>query len=602
MLYNQIKEEWNLKKILSVMLSLFMGISMIVPAMAETYAPGTYTAAANGNNGPVTVETDFDENTITAVRVTKHAETAGICETPIERIPAAIVEEQSLAVDTVAGATNTSRAILLAVADCVAQAGGDPEAMTSAAPAETPATEHEDMDTDVVVVGGGIAGLTAALTAAQAGADVILVEKQAVVGGSGLLTAAGFYGAETSVVPAEVETVDEMYNHILEMIAEGGSLENVDTDRIRHLCESSPDIVKWLEGMGYEFTTTDFGIKDAKPHYHILADGSNGPGQVKILSENVEKAGVHVMTETKCIALKQKNGKMTGITVEQGSAVFDIRAQSVVLACGGFANNQEMMMRLAPQSLFSYTCANVGSTGEVLQMAADLGAAWYNDQFMLTCGFTSDPNSALGMVCYPPYASMPVVDQTGNRFMNEFLLWTLNSEMVRNVENAPFYGIFDSSFLKGTDAEFKYDSMEQAIDAGSPYVVKADTLEELAVKMGIQDIPAFLNTIAAYNSVKGTDEPEPAFGVPNEQLSFVEDGPFYGVLMVSLNAGTMGGIQTKMSGEVLDCNGKEMAGLYACGEASNGAIYDRGYISGTSVLNCYVAGRDAGLSAAAYVK
>lgn len=87
---------------------------------------------------------------------------------------------------------------------------------------------------------------------------------------------------------------------------------------------------------------------------------------------------------------------------------------------------------------------------------------------------------------------MPLVDQTGNRFMNEFSLWTLNSEMVRNVENAPFYGIFDSSFLKGTEAEFKYDSIEQAIAEGSPYVVKADTLEDLAAKMGIKDVDAFL--------------------------------------------------------------------------------------------------------------
>ena len=534
-----------MKKILSILLCLVMALGLAVPAMAEGYTAGTYTASADGNNGPVTVEVDFDENAITAVRVTEHAETAGICETPIERIPAAIVENQSLAVDTIAGATNTSNAILAAVADCVKQAG---------------------------------------------------------VGGSGLLTAAGFYGAETSVVPAEVETIDEMYNHILDMIAEGGSLDNVDTDRIRHLCESTPELVEWLEGMGYEFTTTDFGIKDAKQHYHILADGSNGPGQVKILSENVEKAGVNVMTETECIALKQEDGAMTGITVAQGNGTFDINAKSVILACGGYANNPDMMMRLAPQSLFSYSCANAGATGEVLQMAANLGAAWYNDQFMLTCGFTSDPNSALGMVCYPPYASMPLVDQTGNRFMNEFSLWTLNSEMVRNVENAPFYGIFDSSFLKGTEAEFKYDSIEQAIAEGSPYVVKADTLEDLAAKMGIKDVDAFLKTIETYNSVKGTDDPEPAFGVPNNQLSFVEEGPFYGVLMVSLNAGTMGGIQTQMTGEVLDVYGEVMPGLYACGEASNGAIYDRGYISGTSVLNCYVAGRDAGNSAAAFAQ
>lgn len=94
--------------------------------MAEGYTAGTYTASADGNNGPVTVEVDFDDSAITAVRVTEHAETAGICETPIERIPAAIVENQSLAVDAVAGATNTSNAILAAVEDCVKQAAATP--------------------------------------------------------------------------------------------------------------------------------------------------------------------------------------------------------------------------------------------------------------------------------------------------------------------------------------------------------------------------------------------------------------------------------------------------------------------------------------------
>ena len=188
-----------MKKILSVILCLALALGLAAPAVAEGYTAGTYTASADGNNGPVTVEVDFDDSAITAVRVTEHAETAGICETPIERIPAAIVENQSLAVDAVAGATNTSNAILAAVEDCVKQAGGDPEALKGAVES-APTEELEDMSADVVVVGGGIAGLTAALTAAQAGADVILVEKQAVVGGSGLLTAAGFYGAETRCV------------------------------------------------------------------------------------------------------------------------------------------------------------------------------------------------------------------------------------------------------------------------------------------------------------------------------------------------------------------------------------------------------------------
>lgn len=92
-----------MKKILSVILCLVLALGLAAPAVAEGYTAGTYTASADGNNGPVTVEVDFDDSAITAVRVTEHAETAGICETPIERIPAAIVENQSLAVDAVAG-------------------------------------------------------------------------------------------------------------------------------------------------------------------------------------------------------------------------------------------------------------------------------------------------------------------------------------------------------------------------------------------------------------------------------------------------------------------------------------------------------------------
>lgn len=584
-----------MKRVLACLLSICLLLTCIGTACADGYTAGTYTGVGKGNNGGIKVEVTFSADKIESVKVVEHGETAGICDKPIEQIPAAIVEKQSVEVDTVSGATNTSNGIIAAVVDAARQAGVDLTAVEQ--------NTLEDVSCDVVVVGAGLAGLAAAKSAAENGASVVLVEKQAIVGGSGNLTSAGFYVSETAYVPAEVETHEEMYQHIVDMINEGGTTDNVELDRIRHLVDEGPALTEWLEGMGYEFTVTDFSIKDAKPHYQLLADGSMGAGQVKLITAACEKEGVSILTETECIALNQENGAMTGITVKTAEGTFNINAKSVVLTCGGYGRNQEMIMRLQPQSLFSETCTNVGATGEVLQMAADLGAAWYNDQFMLTCGFTTDPSVAsLGMALYPPYASMPVIDQTGHRFMNEFLLWTLNSEMVRNVENAPFFAIFDSEFLKGTAAEFKYDALEEAIAAGSKWVFKADTLEELAARCGIKDVEAFKATIASYNSVKGTDDAEPEYGVPNNQLSFVEDGPFYAVLVVSLNAGTMGGIKTQITGEVLNYKGETMTGLYAAGEASNGGLYDRGYISGTSVLNCYIAGRDAGASAAAFAK
>ena len=180
----QEKEEKNMKKIaLALLVCLLL---VMTSAMALAYTEGTYTAQAQGNNGPVTVSVTFSADAITEVAVTEHAETPGLSDRPIEEIPAAIVAHQSLGVDTISGATNTSNAILTAVADCVAQAGGDAEALKAV---EVEAAPVEDIEAtyDVVVVGGGGAGLTAAITAAQQGAEVILIEKAGSLGGNTLI-------------------------------------------------------------------------------------------------------------------------------------------------------------------------------------------------------------------------------------------------------------------------------------------------------------------------------------------------------------------------------------------------------------------------------
>ena len=161
-----------MKKLTAALLVFLMMV--MTGAMALAYTEGTYTATAQGNNGPVTVSVTFSADAITDVTVVEHSETAGLSDRPIAEIPAAIVENQSLAVDTVSGATNSSNAILTAVADCVAQAGGDVEALKAVAVEKAP-VEDVEATYDVVVLGGGGAGLTASITAAQNGAKVILI-------------------------------------------------------------------------------------------------------------------------------------------------------------------------------------------------------------------------------------------------------------------------------------------------------------------------------------------------------------------------------------------------------------------------------------------
>ena len=162
------------------------------PSDGVLYTAGSYTASAQGNNGPVAVTVEFSENEILSVVVGEHAETPGISDAPISRIPEAIVSEQTLDVDTVSGATHTSEAILTAVADCVAQAGGNVEALKTKQSGKDEAMKEVTLEVDVVVAGSGISGMCAAISAAEEGANVLLLEKQGVIGGSAGTSGGGF--------------------------------------------------------------------------------------------------------------------------------------------------------------------------------------------------------------------------------------------------------------------------------------------------------------------------------------------------------------------------------------------------------------------------
>lgn len=148
------------------------------------YKAGTYTASAQGNNGPVELEVTFTADAISSVVVKNQQETEAIASAPLTSIPQAIVDGQTLAVDVVSGATHTSEAILAAAEDCVAQAGGNVEALKTAGNKTAAEKEAKTLDTDLVVVGGGAAGMAATIRAEELGLNVVLVEKMSFMGGA----------------------------------------------------------------------------------------------------------------------------------------------------------------------------------------------------------------------------------------------------------------------------------------------------------------------------------------------------------------------------------------------------------------------------------
>ncbi|HCX65576.1 MAG TPA: hypothetical protein DHN33_10240 [Eubacteriaceae bacterium] len=184
-----------------------LGFAGCQEASEQSYKAGTYTAEASGKNGPIEVEVVFSESEIESVEVISHKETEGIFEEPVEKIPKNIVEQQSLAVDSIAGATYTSDAILKAVEDCVVQAEGNVEVLKEAEEQKGEA-KTEQLEYDIIVVGAGAAGTSAALKASEENDRVLLLEKTAYPMGAATL-AGGMFAAESNLQKEAGETVDK---------------------------------------------------------------------------------------------------------------------------------------------------------------------------------------------------------------------------------------------------------------------------------------------------------------------------------------------------------------------------------------------------------
>lgn len=289
-----------MKKLLSVLLVLAM-LCVSAAAMAETY-----TAEGQGNNGAVKVEVDVADGKIAAVRVVEHKETAGICDAAIDRIPAAIVEKQSLAVDTVSGATNTSKAILAAVEAAVTEAGLDAEAMKTASAEAVELQQLADDHCQTVVVGAGGAGITTAVELKRGGNDVVLLEKMAITGGSTTLAATYFVVTNTeSQIAGGMETSVEDY--VAHELAIDPAL---DAERLTTLMNKSQETLNWMNELGADLTRP-------LSYYQVgTTDGSSiGPALMRAFNNAIETYGIDLRLENEATEIIVEDGVVKGVKV-----------------------------------------------------------------------------------------------------------------------------------------------------------------------------------------------------------------------------------------------------------------------------------------------
>ena len=584
----------------------------------------------------MTVSVTFSADAITDVTVVEHSETAGLSDRPIAEIPAAIVENQSLAVDTVSGATNSSNAILTAVADCVAQAGGDVEALKAVAVEKAP-VEDVEATYDVVVLGGGGAGLTASITAAQNGAKVILVEKAGSLGGNTLIAGQGFNACDPErqantemseallgqlksyldLDPADfgafAEVLETVKGQINDYIASGsttlfdspelhmlhtymggkrtgldGTVIEPDLELARTFATNALDALEWAESIGAQWNDTTSTILGAMwPRSHGLANGN----VITILTDAAKANGVEIVTDTRANELIVENGKVVGVkaTTSEGANVTLHANSGVVLATGGFSANAPMVVEYNnywPGLSDTMPSTNAPTiTGDGIVMAKAVGADLVGMGFAQLMPSSHPVDGSLFSGIWGSAETQVFVNKEGKRYVNEYAERDVLSKAALAQTDGIFYIICDNKIAKNADVA----GME-----AKGNVVVADTLEELAEKLGIP-ADTFVETIERYNSFvdaqKDDDFGKPLFGEK------IDEAPFVATPRSPSLHHTMGGVKIDTNTHVISTEGNVIDGLYAAGEVTGG-LHAGNRLGGNAMTDFLVFGRIAGENAA----
>lgn len=576
------------KRAATLMLALLF---LLVTAGAQAMTPGTYEAQANGNGGPVTVAVTVTEDAIQAVEVLSHSETAGISDPALERIPAAIVEGQTLAVEAVTGATMTSNAILSAAEQALAAAGADVEALKEAAPAVQEAGETIEMTADVVVVGAGGAGVAAAVEAADSGAQVILLEKLSQIGGT-TATSQGLVGGYESQFTKALDvhyTFDEMYENLM-----SNASYRLDPELTTITVERSGETIDWMANRLNMPFSDEVAVGYGPLQMMHQVEGA-GAAIRTAMEAALETTSVELMLETRGEALlMNEDGSVKGVQASQGADTLLIYAGSVVIATGGYSYNPELTVRLDPEKAGVMAIGFPGATGDGLIMASNAGAALTHTGDMMCVlkdyEIMAEHQGTSATANVSSFISRPntvLVGIDGKRFVDEKDIGYMTQKL-----NSP---IFDQMHKDGVgyvwaisdQASLEAQGVKRGLDME---FITADTFEALAELMGV-DPAALTQTLTDYNAYCDAGH-DPEFG----RLSLAKlEAPYCAVRVTPCEIITYGGIARNQEGQVIRADGTVIPGLYTAGEASANSAY-----MGFTISNAFTWGRIAGSGAAAY--
>ena len=528
-------------------------LTACVGAFAEDY-----TASAPGMGGDVPVTVTYEDGRITAVTVGENNETPGIGDKAVEALPARIVEEQSLTVDAVAGATVTSEAIL-AAAEAALTAGGVDVTPFKQEKEVAELVQGDAVETDIVIVGAGISGLMAAYELKEDYPDLsfIVLEKLDMVSGSLPASGGAIAGISSEYhvrdgVECATEDFDALFTYT--------SGTQVRTELVENVYAKSDVLLNSLIEYGTPFTGETEPASTYSDKVYAIRTENRGQSFGDFLNSYVKENTFDLRTGTTATDLIVEDGKVTGVVAEDREQRYDIHAKAVILATGGFGSNPELMEEYLPLFADGVLSTNAGATGDGILMTRPFGTKIVGD-------------GSMGSIVAPDgsdlIAANFLVNLNGERFVGEGEpKYVLQRAVSQQPEKAAFL-ITDANYAD-------MDTIAKKIEQG--YVKQYDTIEALAEDNGI-DAEQLQKAIDAYNQAADAGEPIPAleYELAADKATKVETAPFYIEKATLRTFGTIPGIEVNDSCQVLDGEGQVVEGLYASGELIAGNAFTRQY-------------------------
>lgn len=627
----------------------FMKFSDIIAQMNIpediTYEPGTFKVTAVGHNGDLPMEVTLSDDRIEKIDIDTSSETQGIADVAFKRIPQQIIDGQTLNVDVVSGASITSRGVVDGVAKAVKMAGANPDILKKRKKSNGPNKQNVvEYQTDVVVVGAGGAGLTAAARTIQQGKKAIVLEKFPAIGGNTVRAGGPMNAADPEwqnkfeeitgerhtlkeISEIDEKTIDVEYladfkalkKQINEYLKENEDkkaylfdsklLHRIQTylggkrtdlqgnkiygqyDLVKELTDHALESVKWLEDIGVKFDKTQVtmpvGALWRRGHKPL---GSQGFAFIEALKKYLESNDGQIMTDTAAKELIIEDGQVKGIIARSsdGKKII-VHAKAVVLASGGFGANTKMLKKY--NTYWSNIDDNIKTTnspaitGDGIRLGQSAGAELVGMGFSQMMPVSDPETGELFSGLQVPPQNFVMVNQKGKRFVNEY---GSRDELTKAaIDNGSLFYLIADDAIKETAYNTSQAQIDKQVEQGTLY--RDDTLEGLAKQVGM-DPATFVKTINDYNSYVDAGE-DPEFHKSAFDLK-VEKAPFYATPRKPAVHHTMGGLKIDTDAHVINQDEKIIPGLYAAGEVAGG-IHAGNRLGGNSLSDIFTFGRIA---------